>query len=241
MYFMMIVPPNYQIYTHNYLSDYPLFEEEKISKGKNPATVTVSDQTFSLTLIALPTMPISKVSWNETKGCRSQHFTNKPLSCQHQRIKVLSINARTFCCQCHANVYGKNDIPTLPVNGKNYHWAWNTTIFPIWCRWQRWQPPDEWLHTDEWKSRNKATSGWKIWTVTTILPGWQVQIAFDAIALSKNQSGFTIPRCEILNWQLNPLTDETDNIYDLYHYFHCEYQLVFNFFLQSIEFLTVAT
>ena len=108
--------------------------------------------------------------------------------------------------------------------------------FPIWVLVARWQPPDEWLHTDEWKAGTKQLLGEKFGPVTNYHPsGWQVQIVFDAIALSKKtKKGFhSIPRCEILNWQLNPLTDETDNICDLYHYFH-EYQLVFNFFFYNL-------
>lgn len=211
--------PNYQIYTHNYLSDYPLFEEEKISKGKDPATVTVSDQAFSLTLIALPTMPISKVSWSETKAADHNillisHELSTPNELKFYQLmpERFVANAMLMYVKRHAHTAGQWEEITL---GMKHH------DFPDLVPVARWQPPDEWLHTDEWKAGTKQLLGEKFGPVTTILPGWQVQIAFDAIALSKKtKSGFTIPRCEILNWQLNPLTDETDNICDLYHYFH---------------------
>lgn len=211
--------PDYQIYTHNYLSDYPLFEEDKMSLGTDPVNVKVSDQDYSLTLIALPTLPINTVSWNETKAgdhnillLSHELSTPSEIAVYQLRPERFVANAMLMYVKRHAHTAGQWEEITL---GMKHH------DFPDLVPVARWQPPDEWLHTDEWKAGTKQLLGEKFGPVTTILSGWQVQIAFDTISTSKKtKSGFTIPRCEILNWQLNPSTDETDNICDLYQYFH---------------------
>lgn len=84
----------------------------------------------------------------------------------------------------------------------------------------RWQPAHDWLHFEEWKSSLKELMSEKFGPVTTILPGWQVQLSFDEIVKSKkHKSGFYIPTVEIVQWQANPSLEEIDDIRELFHYF----------------------
>lgn len=209
--------PDYQIYTHNSMSDHPLFEGENKPSGNEPPCMTLSDQTISLTLNTLPTMPVNTASWSITRFAdHNILLISRALSSPNTPEVYLLMperfvaNAMLMYVKRHAHAAGQWEEITLGM--KHHDFA---DLVPV----ARWHPPDEWLHTDAWKAGIKQLMGDKFGPVTTILPGWQVQIAFDTIALSrKTKSGFTIPRCEILNGQLNPSTDETDNICDLYQY-----------------------
>ena len=84
----------------------------------------------------------------------------------------------------------------------------------------RWRPAHDWLHFEEWKSSLKVLMGEKFGPVTTILPGWQVQISFDEIIKSKkHKSGFNIPKVDLVQWQANPSLEEIDDIRELFYNF----------------------